>query len=341
MVLARLVAVLVALVLAATLATPAQAVSVPATRAFVSPTVDAPATWEPENGCDPVEKKGPRKLRKLLLATYGPVASNIVRSCTGADSGHEEGRALDWMVNVRDPEQAAVADAFLAWLQAPDEAGNTAVMARRLGISYLIWNNAMWRPSTNAWTPYRDCALPKRRWKKDDNTCHRNHVHVSFSWAGALGRTSFYTGYVACPAWTVTPWIPAVLPQVSDVVPVEPVRVLGTRRGVGLATGACKAAPDVRIDVPVLGVGGMPAAGISSVQLRVAVSQPDALAELRVWTPGTAMPSAPAVVVERKTDASATVTVPVGPDGRVSLALTGGMGHLVVDATGYTVGAAA
>jgi hypothetical protein len=85
----------------------------------------------------------------------------------------------------------------------------------------------------------------------------------------------------------------------------------------------------------------MPATGVSSVQLRVAVSKPDAPTELRVWTPGTATPLAPAVVVDRKAEASATVTVPVGPDGRVSLQLTGGMGHLVVDATGYTVGAAA
>ncbi|MGH8894723.1 MAG: hypothetical protein ACRDWY_15685 [Actinomycetes bacterium] len=335
----RLIGVLGAFAVVIT-ATPAEALVTPptTTRPFKSAVVDEPASWERESSCDPTEKEGPRKLRRLLDATYGHMYSNIVRSCTASDSGHEEGRALDWMVNVRVPEQKEIAESFLSWLAAPDESGNTAAMARRLGISYVIWNNGMWRPSTATWTTYSKCDRPKWRFKRYDNTCHRNHVHVSFSWAGALGRTSYFTGYVACPEALTAPWVPAVLPQVSDVVPVEPVRVLGTRRGVGLPTGPCRAAPDVRLDVPVLGVGGVPPSGVSSVVLRVAVSKPDASAELRVWTAGTAVPLEPAVLVAAKTEGSATVTVPVGIDGLVSLQLAGGMGHLVVDAIGYTSG---
>lgn len=344
MLLSRLAAVLAALTAmaaAVTLAAPAQALPVaPSARSLVSTTVDAPATWERENGCDPVEKKGPRKLRRLLLRTYGPVSSNIVRRCTAADSGHEEGRAIDWMVSVRDERQREIAESFLAWLQAPDEAGNAAVMGRRLGLSYVIWNNAMWRPSSNTWTTYRDCDKPKMRFKKYDSTCHRNHVHVSFSWAGALGRTSFFTGYVACPAAWTNPWVPAILPQVSAVLPVPAVRALATRRGTGLGSGPCRAAPEVRLDVRVTGIGGVPATGVSSVALRVKVVKPDAQTQLRVWTAGTAQPLEPTLVVERGTKGTATVTVPVGQDGLVSLQLTGGMGHLVLDATGYSVGAA-
>jgi hypothetical protein len=320
-------------------AAPAQAVTVtPSTRTF-GPAVDAPATWERESGCDPVEKKGPRKLRKLLDATYGRLYSNIVRACSAADSGHEEGRALDWMVNVRVPEQKAIAESFLAWLQAPDAYGNTAAMARRLGISYVIWNNAMWRPWSNSWSQYSDCQKPKRRFKKFDNTCHRNHVHVSFSWDGALGRTSFYTGYVACPGPVTSPWPPALLAPAGPAVPVPPVRLIGTRRGVGLPAGPCRVHPDVRMDVPVLGVGGVPLTGVSSVVLRVGVAKPDADTELRVWTAGTAMPAEPVAVTTKRTDASVEVTVPVGPDGLVSLQLAGGMGHLVVDVLGYSVAA--
>lgn len=341
MLLSRLVAVVATLAAAVTLATPAEARSAtPPARALHGTTVDAPATWERESGCDPVEKKGPKKLRRLLLRTYGPVASNIVRSCSASDSGHEEGRALDWMVNVRDAAQREKAESFLAWLRAPDEAGNTAVMARRLGLSYVIWNNAMWRPSTDTWTPYNKCDKRKMRAKRYDNTCHRNHIHVSFSWAGALGRTSYFTGYVACPEGWTSPWPPAVLPQVSDVVPVAPVRALATRSGAGLATGPCKAAPGTRLDVPVLGIGGVPPSGVSSVVLRVKVVRPDAQAQLRVWTAGTLEPLEPALVVERKAKAVATVTVPVGLEGLVSLELTGGMAHVVVDAIGYTVGSA-
>jgi hypothetical protein len=68
------------------------------------------------------------------------------------------------------------------------------------------------------------------------------------------------------------------------------------------------------------------------------VSKPDADAELRAWTPGTAMPAEPALVVPKRTSASVDVTVPVGADGQVALQLAGGMGHLVVSVIGYTVG---
>ena len=116
------------------------------------------------------------------------------------------------MVNVRVPEQKVIAESFLAWVQSPDAFGNTATIARRLGVGYLIWNNQTWRPRDGAWTDYNGCTRPKMRWKKYDTTCHRNHVHVSFSWDGALARTSFWSGLVACPAPPVrVPSVPAVL----------------------------------------------------------------------------------------------------------------------------------
>ena len=333
----------VALGLALPTALPAQADTVaPSTRTFGS-LVDNAARWERENGCSQTEKKGPRQLRKLLVATYGLVSSNILRPCSAADSGHEEGRALDWMVSVRDPAQKAIAESYLTWLSAPDELGNSAAIARRLGISYVIWNNGMWRPTTGEWTAYSDCAKPKRRFKKYDNTCHRNHVHTSFSWDGALGRTSFYTGYVACAEPLTDPWVPAILPASPEVVAVPPTQVLGTRTGLGLPAGPCRVHPDVRADVQVLGAlstEGTTLPNVASVALQVAVSQPDARTELRVWTAGTLAPTEPLLTVEKGLEAAATVTVPVGPDGLVSLVLTGGMGHVAVDVTGYSVGAA-
>lgn len=336
----RAAAVLAAVVAAVATAVPAQAGVVPTTRAYGA-TVDAPAGWERENTCSPTEKKGPRKLRKLLLKTYGPIASNIVRPCSAADSGHEEGRALDWMVNVRVPEQKVIAESFLAWVQAPDAFGNTAAIARRLGVSYLIWNNQTWRPRDGAWTDYNGCTRPKMRWKKYDTTCHRNHVHVSFSWDGALARTSFWSGLVACPAPPVTvPAVPAVLTPVSDVVPVPPTRRLDSRTGAGFPAGPCRVHPDLRVDLPVLGQGGVPAYGVAAVTLRVTATALDAPAEIRVWTGGTAPPFDPTALGGKGAPLSTTVTVPVPTTGVVSLQLAGGMGHLAVDVTGYVVGAA-
>ena len=347
-----LAAAVVALGLAVPTAMPAQADTVvPSTRTFGN-LVDNAARWERESGCSQTEKKGPKQLRKLLAATYGLVSSNILRPCSASDSGHEEGRALDWMVNVRDPAQKEIAESYLTWLAAPDEFGNSAAMARRLGIAYVIWNNGMWRPTSGEWTPYSDCAKPKRRSKKFDNMCHRNHVHTSFSWDGALGRTSFYTGYVACAEPVTDPWVPAVLPAAPQVVAVPPARVLGTRNGIGVPTGPCRVHPDVRLDVQVLdapglpgstgsdGAAGLPLTNVASVALQVTVTKPDALTELRVWAAGTLAPMEPLLLVDKGLDATATVTVPVGPDGLVSLVLTGGMGHVALDVTGYSVGAA-
>ena len=333
---------------------PANAVAVsPTTDKSFSASIDAYPTWVRESGCSPTEKPGPKYLRRLLRSTYGDLGSNIVRPCTGADSGHEEGRALDWMTNVRVPEQREMAEAFIAWLQAPDGFGNPEAMARRLGIAYVIWNNYTWRAYDPArgWTEYNRCDHRKKHKKRFDNYCHRTHVHVSFTWDGALRRTSYYSGFVACPAplpvalpaatsTTVTgepvdpPTVTPVVDPTTPVTPLTPARVLNTRTGLGTVSGPCRVHPDVRLDLPVVGVGGVPAAGVSAVVLRVQLRRPDAdLRELRVWPAGTAMPVEPAVL--DATGTVAEVTVPVGAGGQVSLQLTGAMAHVRVYAIGY------
>jgi hypothetical protein len=125
---------------------------------------------------------------------------------------------------------------------------------------------------------------------------------------------------------------------VTGALPVPAVRVLDTRKGVGLLTGRCRVHPGVPMHVPVLGIGGVPLTGVASVTLRVTVIRPDADTELRVWTPGTVAPATAALATAKRTDATTDVTVPVGTDGLVSLELAGGMGHLTVHTIGYTVG---
>ena len=330
---------------------PAGAAAVTPTQKSFGASIDGYPRWERESGCDPTEKPGPRVLRRLLLATYGAVSSNIVRRCTAADSGHEEGRALDWMTSVRIPEQKAMGDAFVAWLQAPDGYGNPEAIARRLGISYVIWNNRTWRAYDPArgWTEYNGCLRKKKRKKAYDTFCHRNHVHASFTWDGALRRTSYYSGFVACPvplpvAPPVTPPVvpgqpvvpvvaPPVLPITEPVLPLPPSRVLGTQLGTGTPSGPCRVHPDVRLDLAVGGQGGVPAVSTAAVVLRVRVVRPDAPFQLRVWPAGGAVPVEPLSL-----DASgkvAEVTVPLGAGGQVSLALSGAMAHLRADVLGY------
>ncbi|HEY6794575.1 MAG TPA: peptidoglycan-binding protein [Kineosporiaceae bacterium] len=149
--------------------------------------------------CDPVAKPGTLALAHLLITTYPGTSAGITRAC-GADgfaSEHYEGRALDWMTSVRDPQGAARAQAFLSWLLAPDAADRPFALARRLGVMYVIWDDRIWGAyaASAGWRPYSRCAEhPEPAW---DTSCHRDHVHISLSWAGALGRTSFWTRRVA------------------------------------------------------------------------------------------------------------------------------------------------
>jgi peptidoglycan hydrolase-like protein with peptidoglycan-binding domain len=85
----------------------------------------------------------------------------------------------------------------IRWLLASDAAGHPYANARRLGIMYIIWNNQIWGSyrAGDGWRPYSTCAAhPEAR---SDTTCHRDHIHFSLSWAGAQGRTSFWTRTVA------------------------------------------------------------------------------------------------------------------------------------------------
>jgi hypothetical protein len=314
-------------------------IPMPKVRTF-GPMVDALPRWERENTCSPTQKPGAAALRKLLRKTYGTaIASNTVRSCTSADSGHEEGRAVDWMTNRRVPEQKALAQAFIGWLQAPDSFGNPDAMARRLGVEYVIWNNRVWRgyDPARGWTVYDHCLSKKKRHKKMyDNACHRTHVHISLSWDGAYQRTSFSTGFVACPTATQTWPVPAPAAAVDGLgfVAVPPARILSTRYGTGTAIGPCRVHSGARLDLPVLGYGGVPTTGVAAVMLRVGLLQADSLTGLRVWPTGAPMPR-DQVAAANPGSGAALITVPVGANGMISLLHSAGMSHLTADVVGY------
>lgn len=145
--------------------------------------VDVASGYFPQVSCDPRTQKGVAKFRNLVLKTYR-VGSNggTGRNCSyGGDSEHKEGRAFDWMVNVKKPKEKAAAANFLAWVTA-----NRGIKARRLGIMYIIYNKKIW-------SVYRMSA----GWRKYTGAAsHTDHVHTSFSWAGARGNTSFWKGKV-------------------------------------------------------------------------------------------------------------------------------------------------
>jgi len=171
----------------------------PATPGGLPAGIEPLAAYLGQVSCDPGPKPGTLALARLLTTTYPGTGYGISRSC-GAGIGtseHYDGRAIDWMNSIRDPRQAAQATVVLNWLLGRDSAGRPYANARRLGVMYLIWNNRTWSTydAGAGWQPYSSCAAHlDRSW---DTTCHRDHIHISLSWAGAMGRTSFWTKRVA------------------------------------------------------------------------------------------------------------------------------------------------
>jgi len=199
---ATLLTVLALAVSVGPLAPASAATPAPKAPATVPAAIEPMSGYVPANSCDPTAKPGTVALGKLLTTTYPGTTYGISRTC-GTDalptSEHYDGRAVDWMNSVRRPAEAAQAKALIAWLFASDARGNTYANARRIGVMYIIWNNKIWGAysADRGWRDYSSCAShPEKGW---DTTCHRDHMHLSLSWPGALQTTSFWSGEVATP----------------------------------------------------------------------------------------------------------------------------------------------
>jgi peptidoglycan hydrolase-like protein with peptidoglycan-binding domain len=162
---------------------PVPAVRLPVAAEELSP-------YLPQVSCDPTPKPGVVAFSRLMLATYHRGSDGgIARACSAAAgvSEHEEGRAWDWMLDVRDPADRQVANSVLGWLLAPGPHGELAWNARRFGVMYVIWDDRIWGSyrASEGWRHYAGANE------------HTDHIHFSFSWAGAEKRTSWWTGRVA------------------------------------------------------------------------------------------------------------------------------------------------
>jgi len=126
------------------------------------------------------------RLQRLVLSTYGRgYGEPYVRACTsGGPSEHKDGRAWDWMLDLDNKRDRAAAGDFLAWLTKDGRNGTPGVNARRLGLMYVIYNHKIWSmwSADEGWRAY------------DGYDPHTDHVHLSLSWNGARGHTSFWTG---------------------------------------------------------------------------------------------------------------------------------------------------
>lgn len=153
------------------------------------------APLEPAWRCDLTAKPGVERFRDFVIENFGGGDKGIInRACgaTGPQSDHYEGRALDWRITpgwttdgkYTEPDL----DGLLRWLFAPDCRGNPNAMARRAGLMYVLWLDKGWRSQ----------AIPGLAEQGKVYTIpkgvppHLDHVHFSFSIAGADGKTSLY-----------------------------------------------------------------------------------------------------------------------------------------------------
>jgi len=141
--------------------------------------LDVKTPYEAQVSCDPRTQPGVAAFAALMTSQYKTGVATTNRPCLADTSEHYDGRAIDWMLSAYDPQQSAVADSVVAWLSA-----DNGVMARRFGISYIIRNRKMWRE-----------YAPERGWATYTGPDpHTSHIHFSFSWDGAMKRTSWWTG---------------------------------------------------------------------------------------------------------------------------------------------------
>jgi hypothetical protein len=148
--------------------------------------LDDLAPYQPQVTCTPWAKAGVVGFRKIILASFPRTGSSgISRACSiGGRSEHKEGRAWDWTVSVNDAYDRAAARKVFTWLLRADAQGRRFAMARRLGVMYIIHNRRIWGSyrAAEGWRRYVG-ANP-----------HTDHVHFSFSWAGARKQTSYWDG---------------------------------------------------------------------------------------------------------------------------------------------------
>lgn len=173
-----------------TLALPAVAAPDPPTPSF-GKAIDAFASYDAQDTCDPTAKPGTASFKDFILKTYPTTGDyGITRACNiGSTSEHKEGRAWDWKVNYFNTAQRDIAETVIDWLLDTDPHGNACANARRLGMMYFIWNSKIWGAYRS---PNASCATAG--WKAyTGSNPHTDHVHISWAWPGAKKQTTWWT----------------------------------------------------------------------------------------------------------------------------------------------------
>jgi hypothetical protein len=158
--------------------------------------LDAPA-YDRATRCSPKPKPGMTALVKWLSSHADGVSWGTFR-CEkwGPKSAslHAEGRAVDWHLDVDNRAQRREAKRLIALLLAPDKLGQPQALARRMGVSEIIWDCGYWGAGMDQFRPYAPCLSKRGKLRRNvsKTIAHRDHLHIGLSKRGAAKKTSFW-----------------------------------------------------------------------------------------------------------------------------------------------------
>ena len=116
-----------------------------------------------------VGKPGVVAFRAMILSQVGGRDDGMavckkIANASRSYSDHADGRAWDWHMVASDRSDVATVDRVLDWLLRTDERGQRNAMARRIGLTYIIWNHEYYRVGADDahWVPYTAPQRPPR-----------------------------------------------------------------------------------------------------------------------------------------------------------------------------------
>ena len=159
--------------------------------------VEPYAGYQPQTACAPKAKPGTLALRRWVVKVHGGSYGSISRACRGTSvSEHKEGRAFDWTLDAAKAGDRARAARFLNRIFATGPSGEPAELARRMGVMYVIWSDRIYASYDRFQARAYRSPSCKRLATCSKTLRHRDHMHISLTRGGGLGRTSWYDGRV-------------------------------------------------------------------------------------------------------------------------------------------------
>jgi hypothetical protein len=128
-------------------------------------------------------------------------------------------------------------------------------------------------------------------------------------------------------------------PEGTGYSSLSPSRLVDTRASGqtidNLNQGTGAVGPEQSLNIPVLGRGGVPATGVTSVVVNVTAVAPTSGGHLRVYPAGEALPNTSNVNFSAGTTIPNLVVAKVGADGSIRIYNAAGYSHIIVDVAGY------